>query len=213
MKIAALALSAAVLACSPAWAQQARNTLDLGVLYNSNRDSLVDGFSGTGVPAQASLDVSNSTGALLSYEFHALPNVGLQLSAGFGASITVAGAGSLAAAGSLFKAKPFSASGFVNYHFFDPANALRPFVGVGETYVSFSGIDSYTAQKVNMSNSWSMAAQAGARYAFDRNWSIVVSLGLNWSKSDIAFSDAAGTQKATLEFRPVIVGLAVGYSF
>jgi outer membrane protein len=149
MRISTLALSAAVLACSTAWAQQARNTLDLGVFYNSNRDALVDGFSGTGVPSQASLDVSTSTGALLSYEFHALPNDGPQLNAGFDGSITVDGAGSLAAAGALFKAKPFSASGFVSYHFFDPANALRPFVGVGATYVSFSGIDSYTAQKVN----------------------------------------------------------------
>ncbi len=145
MKLSTLALAAAVLACSPAWAQQARNTLDLGVLYSSNRDSLVDGFSGTGVPAQASLDAGNSTGALVSYEFYALPNVGLQLNAGFGGSITVDGACSLATAGALFKAKPFSASGFVNYHFFDPANALRPFIGIGATYVSFSGIDSYTA--------------------------------------------------------------------
>jgi outer membrane protein len=143
----------------------------------------------------------------------ALPNLGLQLNAGFGGSLTVDGAGSLAAAGALFKAKPLNVSGFVNYHFFDPANALRPFLGIGATYTSFSSIESYTGQNVDMSSSWALAAQAGARYAFDRNWSLVVSLGLNWSKSDITFNDAIGTQKATLEFRPVIVGLAVGYSF
>ena len=213
MRFITLALGAAVLACGPAGAQDTRHTLDLGVLYTSNRDSLVDGFSGTGVPAQASLDAGNSTGALLSYEFYALPNLGLQLNAGFGGSLTVDGAGSLAAAGALFKAKPLSVSGFVNYHFFDPANALRPFVGIGATYTSFSSIESYAGQNVDMSSSWALAAQAGARYAFDRNWSLGVSLGFNWSKSDISFSDAGGAQRATLEFRPVIVGLAVGYSF
>lgn len=213
MRFITLVLAAAVLASGPAGAQDARNTLDLGVLYTSNRDSLVDGFSGTGVPAQASLDAGNSTGALLSYEFYALPNLGLQLNAGVGGSLTVDGAGSLAAAGALFKAKPLNVSGFVNYHFFDPANALRPFLGIGATYTSFSSIESYTGQNVDMSSSWALAAQAGARFAFDRNWSLVVSLGLNWSKSDIAFNDASGTQKATLEFRPVVVGLAVGYSF
>jgi outer membrane protein len=213
MKRYALVLGAAVLACGPALAQESRNTLDLGVLYNSNRDALADGFSGTGVPAQASMDVGNSTGALLSYEFHATPNIGLQLSTGFGGSVTVDGAGSLAAAGALFKAKPFSASGFVNYHFFEPANALRPFLGIGANFTSFSGITSYTGQTVDMSSSWSLAAQAGARFAFDRNWSTVFSLGLNWSKSDVTLTDGAGTQRATLEFRPVVVGLAVGYSF
>ena len=63
-----------------------------------------------------------------------------------------------------------------------------------------------------MSNSWSLASQAGARYAFDRNQSMVVLLGLNCSQSDITLSDATGTPKATLEFRPVVVGLAVGSS-
>lgn len=213
MRLTTLALGAALLACGPALAQPTRHTFDLGVLYNSNRDALADGFTGAGVPPQASLEVGNSTALLLSYEFDATPSIGLQLSAGIGGSVTVDGAGSLAGAGTLFKAKPFSASGFVNYHFFDAANALRPFLGIGATYTSFSSIDSNTGQNVDMSNSFALAAQAGARYAFDRNWSMVFSLGLNWSKSDITLSGAAGTQKASLEFRPVVVGLAVGYSF
>ncbi len=213
MKPSTLALAAVVLASGPALAQQTRHTLDLGVVYNSYRDAQTDGFSGPGVPPQAFLDVSNSTGALLSYEFLATPDIGLQLTAGLGGSITVDGAGSLAAAGALFKARPFSATGFVNYHFFEPANALRPFLGIGANFTSFSGISSYTGQSVDLSSSWSLAAQAGARYAFDAHWSMVFSLGLNWSQSDVTFGGAGGTQKATLDLRPVVVGLAVGYSF
>ena len=41
----------------------------------------------------------------------------------------------------------------------------------------------------------------------------MVSLGLNWSKSDVTISDTTGTQTARIEFRPVIFGLGVGYSF
>lgn len=213
MKLATLTACAAALAASLAQAQDTRHTLDLGVLYNSNRDALVDGPSGSGVPPQASMDVGNSTGVLLSYQFLATPNIGLQLSTGFGGSVTVDGAGSLGAAGRLFKADLFTATGFVNWHFFEPANALRPFVGIGANFTSFSGIHSYTGQSVDLDDSWSIAAQAGARYAFDRHWSMVVSLGLNWSKSDVSFSGTTGTQKAQIEFRPVVVGLAVGYSF
>ena len=213
MRLTTLALGAAVLASGPALAQQTRNTLDVGVLYNSNGDDLASGFSGPGLPARASLDSSNATGAVVSYEFYALPNVGLQLNAGFGSSVTIYGAGSLASAGSLFKAKPLTASGFVNYHFFDPANALRPFLGIGGTYSSFSGIDSYTAKSVDMSSAFALALQAGARYAFDQNWSMAVALGLNWTKSDVSFTDATGTPKGTLEFRPAVLSVTVGYSF
>ena len=105
MKPCTLALAAALPACGPARAQHARHTVDLGVLCASNRDARVDGFSGTGVPAQA-----------------------------------------------------------------------------------------------------------GARDAIDPHWSVLLSLGLNWSLSDITVSDAAGTQMATLAFRPVIVDLADGYN-
>lgn len=213
MRCATLALCAAAWVAAPAFAQDTRHTLDLGVLYNSNRDAVVDGPTGTGIPVRASMDVGNSTGVLLSYEYLATPNIGLQLSTGFGGSVTVDGAGSLGGAGRLFKADLFTATGFVNWHFFDTGNALRPFVGVGANFTSFSGITSYTGQNVDLGNSWSIAAQAGARYAFDRNWSMVFTLGLNWAKSDVSFSGAGGTQKAEIEFRPVIVGLAVGYSF
>jgi outer membrane protein len=212
MNICTLALAAALLACGPAAAQPTRHTFDLGAVCNSYRDAQTDGFTGPGVPPQAFLDVSNSNGALLRYEFLATPSIGPQLTAGLGGSITVDGAGSLAASGALFKARPFSATGFVNHHFFEPTNALRPFLGIGANFTSFSGISSYTGQSVDLSNSWSLAAQAGARYVFDRHGSMVFSFGLNWSQSDVTFGDASGRQRATLDLRPVVVGLAFGYS-
>ena len=205
-----LALCLALLAAAPAFAQDARNRLDLGVLYNSHGDALING---RGYPPGADVEVGNSTSVLLGYEYMATPSIGLQLNAGVGGSVTVEGAGSLSSQGRLLKADLFTASGFVNWHFFDPGSALRPFLGVGFNYTSFSGIRSYNGQSVDMSNDWSLAAQAGARYAFDRNWSMSVSLGLNWSKSDVSFSSGSATQKAQIEFRPVVVGLSVGYSF
>ena len=213
MKRRMLALCLACLSGTPALAQDTRHTLDLGVYYNYLGDAVVNGFSGAGVPPRASMELDNLTALWLSYEFHATPNIGLQLSTGIGGSFTADGAGSLAATGALFKADQFSASGFVNYHFFEPANALRPFLGLGVTYTAFSGIRSYTGQSVDLSNEWSLAVQAGARYAIDRNWSVVGTLGTGWPKSDVTFSGAGGRQTAQLEFRPVVFTLGVGYSF
>ena len=213
MKRSMAAIGMALCAGAPALAQETRNTIDLGVYYNYLGGVVVNDFNGAGVPPRSSLEASNVTAVQLSYEFQATPNIGLQQSTGIGGSFTMDGAYSLAALGSLFKADQFSASGFVNYHFFEPANALRPFLGLGVTYTAFSGIRSYTGQSVDLSNEWSLSVQAGARYAIDRHWSVVGTLGTGWPKSDVTFSGAGGRQTAQLEFRPVVFTLGVGYSF
>jgi outer membrane protein len=207
------ALCLAALACAPALAQAQRSTIDLGVAYNYFGDTLVNGPTGGGAPALAAMDVSHVTAVMLNYEYRPTANLGLQLATSFGGTLNVDGAGSLAAQGRLFKARPYSATAFLNYHFFDEGNALRPFLGIGANFTGYSSVESYTGQAVDMSNGWSAAVQAGARYAFDSRWSLRVSLGMNWAKSDITLVGASGTQQASIEFRPVVFGLAVGYSF
>jgi outer membrane protein len=213
MKRAIAALGMASLGCGLAQAQETRHTVDLGVAYNYLGDAVADGPTGNGVPANASMDVGNRTAVMLNYELLLTPNVGLQLATAIGGSVTVDGAGSIGSQGKLFKADPFSATAFVNYHFFDAGNALRPFLGVGVNYTAFSGIQSYTSQSVDIDNSWGLAAQGGVRYAIDSNWSVVATLGLAWVKSDVSFSDGGGTQRASIDFRPVVAGLGIGYSF
>jgi outer membrane protein len=213
MKRTIAALGMALLACGQARAQETRHTIDLGVAYNYLGDAVADGPSGPGVPANASMDVGHRTALLLNYEFLLTPNVGLQLATGIGGSITVDGAGSIASQGKLFKADPFSATAFVNYHFFDAGNALRPFLGVGVNYTAFSGVESDTGQSVDVDDSWGFAAQGGARYAIDRNWSVVATLALAWVKSDVSFDNGSAAPRASLDFRPVMAGLGIGYSF
>jgi outer membrane protein len=207
------ALCLAALACAPALAHAQRSTIDLGVAYNYFGDTLVNGPTGGGAPALAAMDVSHVTAVMLNYEYRPTAHLGLQLATTFGGTLDIDGAGSLAAQGRLFKARPYSVTAFLNYHFFDEGNALRPFLGIGANFTGYSSVTSYTAQTVDMSNGWSAAVQAGARYAFDSRWSLLVSLGMNWSESDVSFSSNAGTQRASIEFRPVVFGLAVGYSF
>lgn len=207
------ALCIAALACAPALAQAQRSIIDLGLSYNYFGDTLVDGPTGGGAPAQAALKVSHVSALLLNYEYRPTPNLGLQLATSFGGTLDVEGAGSLAAQGRTFKARPYSLTAFVNYHFFDEVNALRPFLGIGVNFTGYASVESYTGQTVDMSNGWAAAVQAGARYALDKNWSLLVSLGMNWAKSDITLSGSGGTQQASIEFRPAVFGLAVGYSF
>jgi outer membrane protein len=168
---------------------------------------------GAGVPPQSSLDVSHVTAVMLNFEFRPTANLGLQLATSLGGTLDVDGAGGLAAQVRIVKATPYSLAAFVNYHFFDEANALRPFLGIGANFTGFAGVQSCVGQAADMSSSWSPAVQAGVRYVFDRNWSLLFSLGLNWAMSDFTLSSPAGTRQAQLEFRPVVFGLGVGYSF
>lgn len=214
MKIRTLAIGLLALSSLPALAQAGRSTIDLGGSYIRLGDAVVDGPTGAGAPALAGWDVGNRTAVMLNYEYRPWANVGLQLVTTLGGSFKVTGLGSLAAQGELFQATPYSATLLVNYHFFDEANALRPFLGIGANYTGFSSVQSTTAgQAVDMSSGFGLALQAGARYMFDKNWSVFGSLGLNWTKSDVTISGTGGPQTATIDFRPVTWSLGVGYSF
>jgi outer membrane protein len=207
------ALFAAACACAAAQAQEARHTIDLGLAYNYIGDAVVDARSGSVVPGRRAMEFDDVYALLLRYEFALTPNLGLQLATGLGGSVTAKGTNGAAALGRLFKADQFSATGFVNYHFFEPTNALRPFLGLGLNYTSFSGVQSYAGQNVSIDNSWGLAAQGGVRYAIDRNWSVVGTLGLAWVKSDVSMTSTAGALRTSVDFRPVVAGVAVGYSF
>jgi outer membrane protein len=207
------ALCAAALAATQAQAQDTRHTIDLGLAYNYIGDAKVEARSGSVVPGTRSMEFDDVYALLLRYEFALTPHVGLQLATSIGGSVTATGTHAAAALGRLFKADPFSATGFVNYHFFEPTNALRPFLGLGVNYTAFSGVQSYAGQNVAIDNSWGLAAQAGVRYRIDRDWSVVGTLGLAWVKSDVSMSTAAGALRTEVDFRPVVVGIAVGYSF
>jgi outer membrane protein len=207
------ALCAAALSCAAAQAQDTRHTIDLGLAYDYLGDATADARSGSVVPGKRSMEFDDVYALLLSYQFALTPNVGLQLATSLGGSFTATGINGAAALGRLFKADLFSAAGFVNYHFFEPTNALRPFLGLGVNYTAFSGVQSYAGQNVDIDNTWGLAAQAGVRYRIDRNWSLVGTLGTAWVKSDVSMNTAAGALRTEVDFRPVVVGIAVGYSF
>jgi outer membrane protein len=205
--------SAALAAATQAQAQDTRHTIDLGLAYEYLGDATAEARSGSVVPGKRSMEFDDAYALLVRYEFALTPNIGLQLATSIGGSTTATGINGAAALGRLFKANLFSASGFVNYHFFEPTNALRPFLGVGLNYTAFSGVQSYAGQNVDIDNTWGLAAQAGVRYRIDRNWSVVGTLGTAWVKSDVSMSTAAGALRTEVDFRPVVVGIAVGYSF
>ena len=109
------------------------------------------------MPPQSSLDVSHVTAVMLNFEFRPTANLGLQLATSLGGTLDVDGAGGLVAQVRIVKATPYSLAAFVNYHFFDEANALRPFLGIGANFTGCAGVDFCVGQAADMSSSWSPA--------------------------------------------------------
>jgi outer membrane protein len=102
-----------------------------------------------------------------------------------------------------------------------PDDKFRPFVGLGINYTRFYDAESSASgnlasggpTKIELSDSWGPAAQVGARYKLAENWSVIGTIAVARVKSDLTATTGSITRTTTIDFRPVVYTLAVGYSF
>jgi outer membrane protein len=114
---------------------------------------------------------------------------------------------------------------FLNYHFVDLFAGISPFVGVGLNYTRFTDAKSTASgnaasggpTSIDLSDSWGVALHVGLSYQIDRNWSIVGAIAYADVSSDLTATTATNTgnivRTTTIDFRPIVYTLAVGYAF
>ncbi|MEN9544775.1 MAG: hypothetical protein RLZZ598_1608 [Pseudomonadota bacterium] len=114
---------------------------------------------------------------------------------------------------------------FLNYHFDAVTAGLSPFVGLGFNYTKFTNAKSTASgnaasggpTSIKLSDSWGVAAHAGLSYQIDRNWSVVGTIAYADVNSDMTATTTTNTgnivRTTTIEFRPVVYTLSVGYTF
>lgn len=223
MKMTQFALCAALtLASFAAWGQQ--NTIKLGVAHLDIR-SQADNLSSNGppflTPQPAGLSVGDATTLLVSYIRKLDDHWDLDLEAGLPPSHDTNGVGTLAPFGVISKVKQAGPTLFVNYNFGAPDSKFRPFVGLGINYTHFYDGESTASgnlasggpTKIELSDSWGPAAQIGASYQLAPNWSLIGSIAMAKVKSDLTATTGSIRRTTTIDFRPVVYTLAVGYSF
>ena len=100
----------------------------------------------------------------------------------------------------------------LNYHFFGPADAFRPYVGAGVNYTRFTSIRSSLAPDVKMGSSTGLALQAGVSYAITKEWGLFASVAKLHVKSKVV---ASGPTVLTtkVDFRPIVYSAGVEYHF
>jgi outer membrane protein len=206
-----LALAAAlVLTAGAAGAQE--NVVKVGITYYQPH-SRTDGISGIGVPPGADADVGSATTAIFVYERLFTPNVGVEFVMGVPPRIKAKGTGSVAFLGDdVLSAKVVAPTLFLNYHFFAPSDALRPYVGAGINYTRFTDVNSSIAPQVSMGSSTGLALQAGIDYALNKDFGLFASIAKLNVKSKVVATGAT-VLTTTVDFRPIVYSAGVSYQF
>ena len=207
----AVALAATVISAAGNAAAQ-DNVVKVG-LTEYTTHSRTNGVTGIGVPAGADATSGNATTVILVYERMATENIGVELVLGIPPRVRADAAGTVAFLGSdILSAKNLGPTLLVNYHFGQPGDALRPYVGAGVNYTKFIGIRSRLAPDVQMSSSTGWAAQAGVDYALNNEWSVFASVAVLRVKSNVVASGSTVLQ-TSIDFRPIVYTFGTAYRF
>ena len=209
----AIALAAMVATVAmPGAASAQDNILKFGVSEYTTH-SQTNGVTGLGVQPGADAKTGDATTVILTYERMFTPNIGVELVVGLPPRIHSSAAGSVAFLGDdVLSAKNVSPTLFVAYHFGEPGNTWRPYLGAGINYTRFVGIQSTLASDVKMSDSTGWAVQAGIDYALTKEWGLFASVAALQVKTKVVASGPTVLQ-TTIDLRPVVYSLGVAYRF
>lgn len=210
-KAHATVLAAALLAASGAAVAQ-QNTVKLGITrYDTSAKT--DGIRGIGVPPGADIETTDATTVILVYERLINPNLGVELVLGIPPRIKANAAGTVAFLGNdVLSAKNVAPTLLVNWHFGQPGDTWRPYVGAGLNYTKFASVKSTLSPDPKMGDSLGLALQAGIDYRLTKEWSLFASVARVDVKSKVVAAGATVIE-TKVDFRPVVYSFGAAYSF
>ncbi len=195
------------------------------IVVSPHEDS--DAIDVAGLVTLAGVDIDNSTQLGLTGVYMLSDNVGVEVLAAtpFKHDISVSGTG--ISAGDTRHLPPTVS---LQYYFGDSSSQLRPYVGVGanttiffdedvdnELNVALDGIVGLPVGSVNakleLDQSWGLAAQAGFDYSLNSNWMINGAVWIIDIDTEATIKTAVANVKFDVEIDPVVYILSIGYKF
>ncbi|WP_423759015.1 OmpW/AlkL family protein [Burkholderia sp. NLJ2] len=158
-------------------------------------------------------------------------HISTELVMGIPPKFDITGKGQFEKFGVLGRAYQWSPAVLLRYHFNDANAKFRPYVGVGATYVWFTGakITNGTFENgvlggptsATTSNQWAPVFNAGFTYNFTKHWFAGLSLSYIPVSVTATFTTArrtpvgtlTETSKAKISLNPIVTYLNVGYRF
>lgn len=239
MKLKRTMLSIAAFACAAgAHAQSAGSvTLATGWLHFAPRDSSgplqVTNIGGSPVSITdvgSGAGVSSADTVAVSAAYFITDHVSTEFVLGAPPKFDLSGTGTLASYGKIGETKQWSPSLLLRYHFLDAQSRFRPYVGLGVSYVWYSGsqitnstfannVLQGSVTSVSASSSWAPLFNAGFTYQFTKHWFGGFSVSY-LPLSTTATINSVGstlplhvTSQAKITINPIITYLNVGYKF
>lgn len=198
--------------CCAGLAQAQDYGLKVGLTrYTSH--SATTGIQGIGVPPGADAVVGDASTAIFAIERRLNANMGLEVVLGVPPKVNARATGSVAFLGDkVLTARNLAPTLMLNYSFGDAGAKWRPYVGVGANFTRFSDIQSTLAPKVEMSDSFGLALQAGVNYSLSKQWGVFGSISaIDVSSKLVATGNTVLT--TTIDFRPIVYTLGTSYRF
>jgi outer membrane protein len=202
------------------------NEIRLG-LYAIFYAASAQDISGPYVPPGLNVHVKDVQTLYAAYERTFSTHFGFELALGWPPTTKTYGRGP-ATVGSvpyngqeISSAKWLAPTALLTYKFFDERYALRPYVGVGATYVNFYDRQSTAAgdaasggpTRISLTSSLGPSATAGLAYRVAPNWGLYASYSVSRVRSDLT-ADTAGVIRTTrISFAPGALVVSAGYSF
>jgi outer membrane protein len=228
-----LPLGMLLVAAAQSASAEGLNVFRIGGTYIQSNSSASDAV-GPFLPSPdsgVSLKVKNQSTLFFSYARKLDEDYELELAGGIppthdvtaklNASILPANVVSAFQGQTIAKVRQFAPTVFVNYKLGLPSDPLRPFVGLGINYTKFdrrTSTDLGNAMNggptdIRMTDSWGLAAQIGADYKLDDQWSIHGGISTAAVKSTITTITSGAARTMDIRFQPLVFTLAAGYSF
>jgi outer membrane protein len=216
----ALACAAIAIAAAPAMAQEA-GTVAIKFGYNQIVPQVKSGdLSAPSLPG-TKVDVKEAGAPILTLTYIYSSNVSFELYAGLPYEHDIVGDGAIKGVGKIASVRQVSPTLFAQYRLLEKESTLRPYVGLGLTYVYHyheEGSAALTALTnpggdptlMETDDAWGLSAQIGATFKIDRNWFIDASFIKTFVKTTSHLSTG---QSIETKLDPMAYNLAVGYRF
>ncbi|PXW93678.1 outer membrane protein [Sphaerotilus hippei] len=221
-----LRLALALLPALTALPAAAQHSLYIGGAYfdiASKADAL-QGGPATPAPG-VRLRVGDAATVGFGYVYRPVDRWAVELALGVPPAHKVYGEGVIQPFGQIASVGQVCPTVFVNYHLGQPGDRVRPLVGLGLNHTRFQKMRSTASgdaasggpTTIELSDSWGLAAHAGAVWQLDPQWSVVGTVAAADVRSDLRATTrtASGEVVRTtrIDFRPVVYSLSLGYSF
>lgn len=224
--LAAILATSSVAASASAFdfATDGKNSVNFGFLHigvHSKSDDFTSNGPAFLTPQPAGLTVGNANTLKFGYTRHLSDKWNLEFVAGLPPKHKVYGRGTLAPYGVIAEVKQMAPTVFLNYNFGDASDSFRPFVGVGLNYTKFidrettpiSRIATGGPTSIKLTDSFGVAAQIGVNYKLTDRWVITASVAVADVQSDLTSTTGSIERKTSIDFRPVVAGIGLGYRF